>query len=173
MSSFTTEAASPTAENKTSTTHAPLNQHCKPTTVSITLPNAGPLGLVISSKNGGKSVVIDEVIPQSQAEKYGVLAGDIPISVGGVFYISYETFLQRAKDERPLIFNILRSGSYNKSSSSTNQLLSINEAAAPSRESKISLDGACETNIYINMDMVHEDIAINDAYRKLKKKELN
>ena len=67
-------------ENTTKTkTRAPLLDHCKPTTISITLPNAGPLGLVISSQNGGKSVVIDEVIPQSQAEKYGALAGDIPI----------------------------------------------------------------------------------------------
>jgi len=80
--------------------------------VSITLPNTGPLGLVLL--NRGASAVIDEVVPQSQAEKYGVLAGDVPIynkslpADGGVCYISYETFLQRAKNIRPFVFTVLR-----------------------------------------------------------------
>ena len=165
----TDEIAPPTAENEKCTTDAPTKKvkvnDCK--LVSITLPNAGPLGLVLEEKDGGKSVVIDEAMPQSQAEKYGVLAGDIPVynnsisSIvgGGIGYISYDIFLQRARDERPFIFSVLRSGIHKDKS--TNQL-SIKEAAAPSRELK--LDGICEPTKNIMDDIVHEgNIAINDA----------
>ena len=141
-----------TATNKKCTTDAPTKKvkvnDCK--LVSITLPNEGPLGLCLLPYGEGKSVIIDEVIPQSQAEKYGVLAGDIPIynnsisSIvgGGIGYISYETFLQRAKNVRPFVFSVLRHTT--DKSGNTNQP-SINEAAAPSRELKL-LDGACESS---------------------------
>ena len=79
--SVSTDKGAPPAENKMSTTDAPTKkvkiEHCK--LVSIKLPNVGPLGLCLLPYGEGKSVIIDEVIPQSQAEKYGVLAGDIPI----------------------------------------------------------------------------------------------
>ena len=160
------EGPSPSSKNKMSTTHAPLNngnQHCK--LVSITLPNIGPQGLILSEQDGGKSIIIEEVIPQSQAEKCGVLAGDIPVlllnnfspasisSVCRVHKISYETFLQRARDERPFVFSVLRDTM--DKSGSTNQS-SIKEGA-PSRE---KLDGACAPTKNI---MVHENMAINDA----------
>jgi len=151
-----------------STTHAPLtknyvNQHnCK--LVSITLPNVGSQGLILSEQDDGKSIIIEEVIPQSQAEKCGVLAGDVPIlllnnlssssisSVCRVHKISYETFLRRARVERPFIFSVLRDTT--DKSSDMNQ--SSIKKGAPSHE---KLDGACETtNI-----MVHENMAINDA----------
>jgi len=150
MSNSTDEIAPPTAENKKCTTDAPTKKvkvnDCK--LVSITLPNEGPLGLCLLPYGEGKSVVIDEVIPQSQAEKYGVCAGDIPIynnsfsSIvgGGIGYISYETFLQRAKNVRPFVFSVLRHTTDKRGK--TNQP-SINEAAAPSCELKLA-DGACE-----------------------------
>ena len=175
MSVSTDEIAPPPAENEKCTTDAPtkkqkVNEHCK--LVSITLPNEGPLGLGLLEKDGGTSVVIDEVIPQSQAEKYGVLAGDIPIYNQSISYhqgyisydiflqraISYDIFLQRARDKRPFTFSVLRCG-INKDKS-TNQSSIIKEAAAPSRELK--LDGTCEPTKNI-MDLVHEGIAINDA----------
>ena len=152
MSVSTDEIASATATNKKCTTDAPTKKvkvnDCK--LVSITLPNEGPLGLCLLPYGEGKSVIIDEVIPQSQAEKYGVLAGDVPIynnSIsslvgGGIGYISYETFLQRAKNVRPFVFSVLRHTT--DKSGNTNQP-SINEAAAPSRELKL-LDGACESS---------------------------
>ena len=161
MSVSTNKIAPPTTENKKCTTDAPTKTQkvndCK--LVLITLPNAGPLGLGLLEKDEGKSVVIDEVISQSQAEKYGVLAGDIPIynfSISGIGYISYDIFLQRARDERPFIFSVLRSG-INKDKS-TNQS-SVEEAAAPSRELK-NLDGAPTKN---NMDMVHTESINTDT----------
>ena len=170
MSNSTDKIAPPTAENEKCTTDAPTKKvkvnDCK--LVSITLPNAGPLGLGLLEKDGGKSVVIDEVIPQSQAEKYGVLAGDIPIynssisSIvigGGIGYISYETFLQSAKNVRPFAFNVLRSISCNKSSGITNQS-SIEEAAAQSCE---LTDGTCEPSTKNIMEVHEGNIAINDA----------
>jgi len=167
MSNSTDKISPPTAENEKCTTDAPTKKvkvnDCK--LVSITLPNEGPLGLGLLEKDGGKSVVIDEVIPQSQAEKYGVLAGDIPIynnsisSIvgGGIGYISYDIFLQRAKNARPFVFSVLRQT--NDKSGGTNQT-SINEAAAPSCE---LTDGTYEQTK--NIMEVHEgNIAINDAY---------
>jgi len=131
------------AENKKCTTNAPTKKvkvnDCK--LVSITLPNKGPLGLCLLPYGEGKSVIIDEVKPQSQAEKYGVLAGDIPIYnnsissiVGGINYISYETFLQRAKNMRPFVFSVLRHTT--DKSGSTNQQ-SINEASYHINQSKM------------------------------------
>ena len=159
MSNSTDEIAPPTAANKKCTTDAPTKtQHvndCK--LVSITLPNAGPLGLGLLEQDGGKSVVIDEVIPQSQAEKYGVLPGDIPVYnnsissiVGGVGYISYETFLQRANNVRPFVFSVLR---HTTDKSSSTDKSSIDEAAAPSRKLKL-LDGSPEP---IKNEMVQEE----------------
>jgi len=151
MSNSTDEITPPTATNKKCTTDAPTKKvkvnDCK--LVSITLPNEGPLGLCLLPYGEGKSVIIDEVIPQSQAEKYGVCAGDIPIynnsisSIvgGGIGYISYETFLQRAKNVRPFVFSVLRHTTDKRGN--TNQP-SINEAAAQS-ELKL-LDGACESS---------------------------
>jgi len=159
MSNSTDDIAPQTAENEKCTTDAPTKKvkvnDCK--LVSITLPNAGPLGLGLLEKDGGKSVIIDEVILQSQAEKYGVLAGDIPIynnsisSIvgGGIGYISYETFLQRARDERPFVFSVLRHNTDKSGSISMNQS-SISEG---SRELK---DGACEPSTKKDIDMVHE-----------------
>jgi len=167
MSNSTDKIASTTATNKKCTTDAPTKQNindCK--LVSITLPNAGPLGLGLLEKDAGKSVVIDEVIPQSQAEKYGVLAGDIPIynksisSIvgGGIGYISYETFLQRAKNVRPFVYSVLRHTT--DKSGSTNQP-SIMEAAAPSRESEIRKDGAREPTknemVVLQEESIHAD----------------
>ena len=152
MSVFTNEIVPPTTENEKCTTDAPTKKQkvndCK--LVSITLPNAGPLGLGLLEKDEGKSIVIDEVIPQSQAEKYGVLAGDVPIynnsisSIvgGGIGYISYETFLQRANNVRPFVFSVLRHTT--DKSGNTNQS-TITEAAA---QSELKLDGAsaCESS---------------------------
>lgn len=160
MPVFTDEIASTAAENEMCTTDAPtkkvkVNVNCK--LVSITLPNAGPLGLVLE-KYGGKSVVIDDVIPQSQAEKCGVCAGDIPVlllnkstSVCRVHKISYETFLQQASDERPFVFSVLRHTTDKKCSISINRS-SINEAAAQSCE---MTDGTYEPT---KNGMVHEGV---------------
>jgi len=175
MSNVTAEGGpSPAAENKMSTTHAPLtknyvNQHnCK--LVSITLPNVGAQGLILSEQDDGKSIIIEEVIPQSQAEKCGVLTGDVPIlllnnlssssisSVCRVHKISYETFLQRARDERPFVFSVLRDTNDKSGSDISLNQSSIKEGA-PSRE---KLDGACEPSTKKDIDMVHEG-SINDA----------
>ena len=73
-------------------------------------------------------------------------------SVCRVHKISYETFLQRARDERPFVFSVLRDTT---DKSGMNQS-SIKEGA-PSHE---KLDGACELTKNI---MVHENMAVNDA----------
>jgi len=74
------------------------------------------LGIKLTEYNGGRFVFIDEVMPESQAEKNGIRAGDIPvyndtmssIISSGVCPIPYETFLQRANDKRVFTFNVYR-----------------------------------------------------------------
>jgi len=76
----------------------------------------GQLGISLLEGNGGQIVVFDAVMPQSQADKCGVRAGDIPvynstmssINSSGLRPIPYVVFLQRVRDKRDFTFNVLR-----------------------------------------------------------------
>jgi len=73
-------------------------------------------GIRLTKRNGGQFVFIVKVMPQSQADKCGIRAGDIPVYNGtmssiissGVRPIPYVIFLQRAKDNSVFTFNVLR-----------------------------------------------------------------
>ena len=60
------------------------------------------------SQDGGKSVKITGIVPQSQAEKKGVRVGDVPVHVATSDKIPYSDFVRSAQTVRPLIFSVLR-----------------------------------------------------------------
>ena len=106
------EQLSTTSTHYTTSQDNIISNESTPVVVSITLPNLGPLGLGLSSRDGGRALIIDDVTPQSQAEKFGMLVGDVPVYKSTNIKISYSNFILNAQSTaRPLMFDVLRNSS--------------------------------------------------------------
>jgi len=80
--------------------------------ISISLPEPGALGLKVEKRpNDQRTAIVSEVLPNSQAEKAGLMRGDILChpSSNGADEILYKDFLRMAaSDQRPLVFEVRR-----------------------------------------------------------------
>lgn len=76
------------------------------TVIPIVLPEAGPLGVRVEKRsNSEKTAIVHEVVPGGQAEKAGMIRGDILCFAGsnGQDEIMYDMFLDMAKsNQRPI-----------------------------------------------------------------------
>jgi hypothetical protein len=74
--------------------------------IEIILPNPGPLGVRVEKRStASASAIVNQVIPQSQAEVAGLKRGDVICFAGsnGQQEIQYDMFLQIAKStQRPI-----------------------------------------------------------------------
>ncbi|CAJ1968187.1 unnamed protein product [Cylindrotheca closterium] len=79
---------------------------------SISLPEPGPLGVRVEKRsNSEKTAIVHEIVPGGQAEKAGMLRGDILCFAGsnGQEEIMYDMFLDMARsDQRPIELEVRR-----------------------------------------------------------------
>jgi len=82
------------------------------TVISIILPEAGPLGVRVEKRsNSEKTAIVHEVVAGGQAEKAGMLRGDVLCFAGsnGQEEIMYDMFLDLARsNQRPIELEVRR-----------------------------------------------------------------
>jgi len=115
--------------------------------ISISLDEAGPLGIEVEKrKNSEQTAIISRVITDSQADRAGLQRGDIVCHSGGQEEYPYKQFVALAKSgRRPLQFDVRRieSSVLNRNNQSTKKVSADAQlrkqaviAAAEAREAK-------------------------------------
>jgi len=119
------------------------------TVIPIVLPEAGPLGVRVEKRsNSEKTAIVHEVVPGGQAEKAGMIRGDILCFAGsnGQDEIMYDMFLDMAKsNQRPIELEVRRiSTSLDKKKAPTSTVVGKSADAEARRKAVIAAAEARE-----------------------------